>query len=494
MKIGIAYFILIFSVLMAHGSSVDALSIRQRSFEYVVIGDTVEYKIRGSTESKGVLKGVDVASFILINSEYAKDKKTVYFENKAIVGARPEKFSIIKNDNGQTDYATDAMRVYYRGIRVPDLKYKDFKFKTYKFKGKNYTSSYVEGKESVFQYGKKLPWLDKKSLEIIEAGYLKDKNGVYYRDSPSAGIDPKTYVILENGNYVKDYKRAYYRGKAILNSDASTFITLKSNYYDQDFAKDKYSVYFKEEKISNEPESFRMLTGAYFKDKKSVFFWQNGARGVELIKLDQRDAATFEVLEPEYMSKDSFGVYAQNVKIENADSSTFQTLNAIYSKDAKNVYRVIYKLDGPEISLQKYFDAVTFSLVQYIDSKGEITRYLLKDKNGVYASTEYSDELRIIKNADPGTFHFLENDSYTADKQHVFFISYPIQGADPKTFKILEEYFSKDMYRVYFKGEATNYDVETFRMIGFKEKALVVEDKNGKKIHCVQDAYNSCRP
>jgi len=51
--------------------------------------------------------------------------------------------------------------------------------------------------------------------------------------------------------------------------------------------------------------------------------------------------------------------------------------------------------------------------------------------------------------ADPETFQILENDRYGLDKKNVYYEGNPIDDADPRSFKVLSDYISKDRNRGY---------------------------------------------
>jgi len=93
------------------------------------------------------------------------------------------------------------------------------------------------------------------------------------------------------------------------------------------------------------------------------------------------------------------------------------------------------------------YDEAVGKRVKYLDVDNETFKVLENkdyaiDKNNVYSWGE------IIKNADPNSFHFLDN-GYSADKNNVFLDDVMVINADPKTFKILEFPYSKDSKKIY---------------------------------------------
>ncbi|KAA1242780.1 DKNYY domain-containing protein [Aquimarina sp. RZ0] len=85
--------------------------------------------------------------------------------------------------------------------------------------------------------------------------------------------------------------------------------------------------------------------------------------------------------------------------------------------------------------------------------------------------------------ANPKTFKTLEN-GYTKDDKYVFKKGGEIiKKADPKTFQVLTYTYQRDKKNVFIPGEITEIDVKSFKILecnnqGRKQKSLYATDKN----------------
>ena len=76
-----------------------------------------------------------------------------------------------------------------------------------------------------------------------------------------------------------------------------------------------------------------------------------------------------------------------------------------------------------------------------------------KDDNNVY-DTFYSENIIVIKGADPKTFTIL-NSFYNRDKKFVYYGGSILSNADPKSFEILSdklEFYAKDKSKVFYNS------------------------------------------
>lgn len=147
-------------------------------------------------------------------------------------------------------------------------------------------------------------------------------------------------------------------------------------------------------------------------------------------------------------------------KVENVDLGTFKVLNDKYAKDVKNVY----------FSGNKSFedvDAGTFEVLLADYSK---------DKNNVYSPE--NGWIQRVSGANPKTIKVL-NQFYLKDDKNVFFNDEKILGADANSFIALdkENGYSKDKNTVYYFGQKVEgANAKTFEVISDGEYSK--DDKN----------------
>ena len=147
-------------------------------------------------------------------------------------------------------------------------------------------------------------------------------------------------------------------------------------------------------------------------------------------------------------------------KVKNVDLGTFKVLNDKYAKDVKNVY----------FSGNKSFedvDAGTFEVLPADYSK---------DKNNVYSPE--NGWIQRVNGANPKTIKVL-NQFYLKDDKNVFFNDEKILGADANSFIALdkENGYAKDKNSVYYFGQKVEgANAKTFEVISDGEYSK--DDKN----------------
>ena len=187
-------------------------------------------------------------------------------------------------------------------------------------------------------------------------------------------------------------------------------------------------------------------------------------------------------------------------KVENVDLGTFKVLNDKYAKDVKNVY----------FSGNKSFedvDAGTFEVLPadyskdknnvYSPENGWIQRVnganpkTIKVLNQFYLKDDknvfFNDEK--ILGADANSFIALDKENgYAKDKNSVYYFGQKVEGADPKTFEVISDgEYSKDDKNVYASGEIIKgADPKTFRE--FPETSYS-RDKNNLYYYYGEDKF-----
>ena len=429
---------------------------------------------------------------------FFKDKKLVYYKDKALEGSDPKKSIIIlaafdgKKENDINTVIFFPCNDYIEDTQVYSSNNNNIYYKDRKISGADKESFAIEkknvfysrDKNFVYFMGEKQEKIDNDTFEMLSYRYSKDKNHVYRNNRIFDGTDPDSFVILDD-NYVKDKNSVYFENLKIDLSDPETFIIMKYRY-----SKDKNFAYKEGKRIDGaDGASFteiQEISGrVYHKDRENVYL-----KGV---KIDGADPETFMAVNHEY-SKDKKNVYREGKNIGKRDSETFKPLNYYeYTEDKNNVYYGDKEIKGID---RKYFEVVD----------GPYS----KDRKYIYYKTQRVNE------ADVNNFRIIEDtiyydNSYYRDNNNVFFQGRLLKGANPDKFKRLGEYtfyyydgthlyydgvrmdsvdyntlviydgidYSKDKNHVYFENRILeNADSATFREIKSKKRGRYVMDKN----------------
>ena len=187
------------------------------------------------------IEEADRKSFILLNSEFSKDNKNVYYYGNKIKDLNSEEFEFLGNN-----FIKELDIVYF-------LKNKD---KAYALKteiGKEiYETVPLNVDTKTFKYSNADAYTN--GLTTAESnGYLQDKNGVYYFDmnklnkfssdnifSKIEGADIPSFIQLMFG-YAKDKDKVYFEGKELKGVDVKSFKIIISN--GKVIVKDKNKIY-----------------------------------------------------------------------------------------------------------------------------------------------------------------------------------------------------------------------------------------------------------
>jgi hypothetical protein len=182
-------------------------------------------------------------------------------------------------------------------------------------------------------------------------------------------------------------------------------------------------------------QSFVILDERYAKDATHVFY--NGS------VIPQADSATFELMASPF-SRDSRHVYASGTVFSD-DPLHFEILDENLSRDGQHVYWSDKNIsdDPAHLVVMGSWDDYTY----------------IKDSKSVFVNGG------VIANADPGTFEVI-SDAYSRDVSHVFYFNEPISGADAITFEIIEGPYAKDSTHVYWLANViSDADPAAFRVL-----------------------------
>lgn len=253
------------------------------------------------------------------------------------------------------------------------------------------------------------------------------------REMPDADVGSFELIYDEFSKrqyYAKDSQRVYVNGLVIEGADPKTFKILGN----MGLSRDDYAIYRHDDKISNDPENFR-IEGNLNKDSRYVYRYKDTIHGA--------DPATYKAIKGKRgLGVDKDHVFCNNKLMPDSDPRTFRLLGISYWKDKTGVYdNRCDKLDIDQwtvITLKKQTN-------------------FLKDKDHIYV------DAKIINEADRASFRVLSS-AFAKDKKNIFYKERVIRGADRRTFKVIDSYYSKDKNNVYYRDTVVKgADVETFR-------------------------------
>ena len=430
------------------------------------------------------IEGADAKTFeVFEDDEYAKDKKNIYYGDKVLNEADPKSFkSLSKISSG---LGKDKNNLYFFEDKVNNIDIKTLEIMTDEF------SIYLKDKNGVyilFSYNGGLPVdldngiispkilknVDKQTFQLIGGGYSKDKNSVYYIGKKIDGVAPQNFKVLKDYIFT-DGKNVYLYGEKKEDIDLQTlkFFDDNSSYFF-----DKNNIYFQGDKLENADfKSFKIMESNFSKDKNNVY------AGNE--KIDGADAKTFEVIDTYAgFARDKNYLYYSNERIKNSDPYTFQRINEHLVRD-KNQF---YSNDGTVLNV----DGKSFQIVK--DYEKDYFMYA-KDKNKAYYINfmDGKDEMvKELKGLNPKNFKVL-NPYYTKDDKKVYFSKeyadiQEVQNVDVKSFEVLyfenienKDDFGKDKNKVYLFGlELKDVKPEKFQVVKepITEKIIYVRDEN----------------
>ena len=400
-----------------------------------------------------------------LNGNYGIEDGEVYYINRKIEGADAKTFEVFEDG----EYAKDKNNVYYEENVLNEADPKSFKLLT------KISYGLSKDKNNLYFWENKVNNIDIKTLEIMTdefSIYLKDKNGVYILFSYNGGlpvdldnvimspkilknVDKQTFQLI-GGKYSKDKNSVYYIGKKIAEVNPKNFKVLKDYIFTD--GKNVYLYGEKKEEIDLQTLKFFDDNSSYFFDKNNIYFQGD--------KLENADFKSFKIMELNF-SKDKNNVYAGNEKIDGADAKTFQVIDtyAAFARDKNYLYYSNERI--------KNSDPYTFQ---------RINEHLVRDKNQFYSNDG------TVLNVDGKSFQIVKDYEkdyfmYAKDKNKAYYINFmdgkdemvkELKGLNPKNFKVLNPYYTKDDKKVYFSKEYAdiqelqNVDAKSFEALHFE--------------------------
>jgi len=453
-----------------------------------------------------IIEGVDPQSFEILSNDLIKDKNYVYYEdypsgfikNEKIDASTVEYFGekegyeILKDKNNVYVFYNESFDI------VKDADAKTFKMIYHNvYADDNHLFNFEGWSISKFSTSTK----KKKFNEDDEMVYVEGNIGnIYTIDILRGKMKHLKYDIFSDGIEIFSLKSF----DVFKNADPSSFTIINEVY-----TKDKNNVYKYGEKLGGlDAKTFKILyyspLGSFYKDKNGVY-WDE-------IRITDIDIATLQILSMGYI-KDINNVYFHSYKMPNADAKSFRVLN-----DARGIPSIaidkdyvfwttkILKEVSPNninivIDLYEWLNDDYWFAIIYNDGKGDYELlkcnrikasnlptgeyYILKEQ--VYYSGGYC-EGKEIEGADWKSFQVL-NQKYTKDKKYVYYEGKSISNLDPKSMQLFGGNHGKDKHYYFRNGrvyssksrKTKKFDFATFQSIGnswgfYKDKNHVYDD------------------
>jgi hypothetical protein len=184
------------------------------------------------------------------------------------------------------------------------------------------------------------------------------------------------------------------------------------------------------------------------------------------------DADSFVIIDTSY-AKDATIVYFDGRPIPGADPSSFELLESTFSRDDQHVY-VSGELfsDDPagfehiEGNIYRDSEHIYWSTSTVSDDPDGL-RIIGEDGFYTYfadSTTVYINGNEIV-DADPGSFILLQ-ESYTKDAAHIYYFDHPILEVDSSTFEVIISPYSRDATQVFWmETPLPDADPATFKVL-----------------------------
>ena len=177
-------------------------------------------------------------------------------------------------------------------------------------------------------------------------------------------------------------------------ADASSFTTIQNN-LNIHLGKDRNHVFKDASSLEHaDPNTFRQISGYYWKDKNYVYLLQFCATDC---RIKSSDPESFTVFKASNWSKDKNNVYFELNKLTEANAESFVVIDVDWGKDDQYYYYHDLRLDSLDY-----------------DSAEIVSPYYIKDKNNVFFRN------KLVKGADPKTFTADGIGSFGHDDKNMF--------------------------------------------------------------------------
>ena len=231
---------------------------------------------------------------------------------------------------------------------------------------------------------------------------------------------------------------------------------------------------------------FIMLNLTSFSDECMRLFYEKNDNKVFYIEIGNRkkikgaDYKTFEMLDKNGAARDKNSFYYKGKKVEGIDMSTFEILSVQNTGQINCFSHYVTKVKAENIEyLPAYITGIRDKNGRYLIDKiegwangadhktFEIIDYMYSKDKNVVYYNGYDSGYK-LPDSDPKTFEIL-SDSYSKDKNTVYYHGKKISDADSRSFVTIGNKYAKDRNTIYYSGKKIEgSDVKTFKIINHK--------------------------
>jgi DKNYY family len=272
--------------------------------------------------------GADVATFVALDTIYAKDKNRVYSYGFPKIGYDPATFADLDPYAGYVKDKNGVYNIWLYGTNMvsgADIATAEF------------SEGLLRDKSHVYFATEPVPGADSATFRFLAdpdgaQKYAQDKNGIYFQETLLSDAHSDTFRVLA-AEFAADDTSLFYDGKRVPGSDPSTLKVLSVQF--PIYLKDSKQVYtdvnevFESSSIIKgaDPDTFVLLQdkvgiATYAKDKAHVFYYGKIILGA--------DPATFQILPSVFVdyssldyARDKNAVYGNGVVVPGADPANF---------------------------------------------------------------------------------------------------------------------------------------------------------------------------
>lgn len=377
---------------------------------------------------------------------YHIDKNELRYCNELVVGADVNTWATLEGGDSPSDWGHDKDHPFFRGKKLANVSSKGFQVLNSVYVKDNeriYVSDELNGS---FDY-REVPAKPTEAIKkfIDSDSYIQVGQNIFYRGRHLSGLDPKNARIMGGG--MTDGKLVFWNDILIKGIDASNL----SIPFDSRFMiSDGKNVFYKNVRLPGvDIANMKRVDGIrYYKDSKRVYTLNTMENF--FIPVPQIDANDFA---PAKGVDSSLG--CRSYREAEVHGVIFQCDERLMTKDAM---MYLLKRAGHAI------DSKNFQLLETVSGspfgEGRQNYFFAKDGNAVYF------ENHKIEGADPKTFRILKiqydsknfgNSLYSADKDNVYYLNKKLPGVLPKKIK-LTRYAGRD--RLTFKNKIFDFGIE----------------------------------
>ncbi len=285
------------------------------------------------------LKDVDLNSFVILNSVWAKDRKHVWAQSRPVRGAYAPAFQALNAALGRDNECVfDSLGRMVKGVNAAAFEVLDDGLQ-----GRAVITCGIESyaccEAKIYHYASwdhKTMWLrgaDASTFRALKWGYGGDAQRVYSGNRLVKGAHAGSFRQLTPW-FSTDGQSIFYFAQTVVGADPATFEALGAEFWkgavppceaiqgrNDMWARDRNHVYYQHLVIEELDPATATLVGRMLKDTKHVY---TGYRR----PIEGADAPSFEPVPGSYSYyRDRWRVYSGTTPIEEADPATFEALS-----------------------------------------------------------------------------------------------------------------------------------------------------------------------